>query len=196
MGLPYRTIAVNLNVSVGTVYNIWRQFDETGTVVPRPHPSHERKLSSLDETFIIGIVLENPAVYLREIAQSVEEVLMKQVSPSTICRVIHKHGFTRKKLHQVAKQRSVLNRGKYMSEVQLFKRDAFVFVNETGCSGKDHIRKFGYAVKGENAIQRRWLHRVSAIAAISSTGVVCMELYTGSINSDVFYDFARGYLIP
>ena len=36
-----------------------------------------------------------------------------------------------------------------MSEVQLFSRELFVFVDETGCSGKDHIRKFGYALGGE-----------------------------------------------
>ncbi len=120
MGHTYRTIV--LNVSLGTVCNIWRRFDETGTVKPKPYQQHERTLSSLDEIFIIGIVLENPSVYLREIALAVEEVLMKEVSPSTICRIIHRHGLTRKKLHQVAKQRSITSRGKYMSEIQLFRR--------------------------------------------------------------------------
>ncbi len=74
-----------------------------------------------------------------------------------------------------------------MSEIQLFRRDVFVFVDETGCSGKDHIRKFGYSLRGENAVQRRWFHRgtrVSAVAAICSSGVVTTELLTGTTNGD------------
>ncbi len=72
-------------------------------------------------------------------------------------------------------------------------------VDETGCSGKDHIRKFGYSLRGENAVQRRWFHigtRVSAVAAICSSGVVTTELLTGTTNGDTFYDFVRGSLLP
>ena len=38
--------------------------------------------------------------------------------------------------------------------------------------------------------------RISAIAAISSAGMVSLELEYGSVNSDTFYDFVRGSLIP
>ena len=86
-----------------------------------------------------------------------------------------------------------------MSEVQLLNREEFVFIDEAGCSAKDHTRQFGYALRGENAVQHRWLRRgtrVSAIAAMSSTGMVAVELMTRSVNDDVFYDFVRGSLIP
>ncbi len=36
-----------------------------------------------------------------------------------------------------------------MSQVQLFRRDQFVFVDETGCKSKDHMRRFGYALRGK-----------------------------------------------
>ena len=78
-----------------------------------------------------------------------------------------------------------------MSEVQLLNQDAFVFIDETGCSAKDHTRQFGYALRGENAVHHRWLHRgirVSAITAMSSIGMVAVELMTGSVNGDVFYE--------
>ncbi len=61
------------------------------------------------------------------------------------------------------------------------------------------IRKFGYALRGEPAVYHRLLvrgKRVSAIAAISSDGLVDVELTTGSVNSDKFLDFVPGSLIP
>ena len=38
--------------------------------------------------------------------------------------------------------------------------------------------------------------RVSAIAAISSDGLVAVELTTDSVNAEKFLDFVRGSLIP
>ena len=65
----------------------------------------------------------------------------------------HMVSYTRKKLQYVAKQRSVEYRGFYMSQIQLFHRDQFVFVDETGCQSKDHMRRFGYALCGKSPIQ-------------------------------------------
>ena len=102
MELPYRTIASNLNVSLGTVHNIYQRCVDTGTVTPKQQPCRQelRSLNQQDELFIIGIILHNPSVYLGEVCQAIED---ENVSPATVRRVIHKHGFTRKKLHQVAK---------------------------------------------------------------------------------------------
>ena len=54
-------------------------------------------------------------------------------------------------------------------------------------------------MRGENAVDHRWLHRgrrISAIAAMTTTGILAVELKTGSVNGDNFFDFVRGSLIP
>ena len=109
--LPYRTIASNLNVSLGTVHNIYQRYVDTGTVTPKQQPCRQelRSLNQQDELFIIGIILDNPSVYLGEVCRAIEDVCSKNVSPATVFRVIHKHGINRKKLHQVAKQRSLVH---------------------------------------------------------------------------------------
>ena len=38
--------------------------------------------------------------------------------------------------------------------------------------------------------------RISAIAAIAADGLVSCEVYTQSVDSDIFFDFIRGNLIP
>ena len=201
MDFEFRKIANNLNVSLDTVHNIYKQFSLTGNVAPKQQPSRIgcRSLDHSDELFILGIILDTPSTYLQELCQAVHEVTGKDVSPATICRVIRRNGYTRKKLQYVAKQRSVEYRGFYMSQVQLFRRDQFVFVDETGCKSKDHMRRFGYALRGKSPVQHGILHkggRISAIAAIASTGVVAVDMTTGSVNGEVFFDFVRTLLIP
>ena len=98
-----------------------------------------------------------------------------------------------------SKQRCLQYRAEYMAEIQMYNRDCFVFIDETGCSSKDHTRNFGYALCGEAAVEHRWLHRgsrISAIAAVSTTGVLAVEITTGSVNGDIFFDYIRGCVIP
>lgn len=198
MELPYRTIAKNLNVALGTVYHI---FLVTGDVLAKPAPQRTalRTLSHSDELFIMGLIIDSPGLYLSELCHAVEDVCGKCISPSAVCKVIHKHGFTRKKLQHAAKQRSVQYRGEYMAEIQMYHSDCFVFIDETGCGNKDHIRNFGYAMRGESAVDHRWFHRgkrISAIAAMSNSGILGVELMSGSVNGDRFFDYVRGSLIP
>ena len=74
-----------------------------------------------------------------------------------------------------------------------------VWVDETGCDCRDHIRKFGYSLKGLPPVYHRLLvrgHRISAIAAMTTEGLLEVELSTGTTSADKFADFVRGSLIP
>ena len=85
-----------------------------------------------------------------------------------------------------------------MAEIQMYHRDCYVFIDETGCNGKDHTQTFVYAMKGESAVDHRWLHRdtrISAIAAISTSGILAVKLLKGSVDGDNFFDYVRGSLI-
>ena len=59
MELPYRTIAKNPNVALGTVYHINRLFLDTGDVLAKPAPQRTalRTLNHSDELFIIGLII-------------------------------------------------------------------------------------------------------------------------------------------
>ena len=67
-------------------------------------------------------------------------------------------------------------------------------MDESGSDARNHIRKFGYAPLGQAPVYHRFLSRgkrISAIAAISSEGLVGVEL-----NAEKFLDFVHGTLIP
>ena len=107
-------------------------------------------------------------MYLGEVCRKVEDVTSKKVSSSTVCRIIQRHGFTRKKIQQVALQRSIAYRGDFMAEMHFTVEHMIVWLDETGCDKRDHARKFGYAMKGEQPSCHRFLHRGQRISAVSA----------------------------
>ena len=87
----------------------------------------------------------------------------------------------------------------FMSEVLLFRKELFVWVDESGCDKRDQIRRYGYALRGERPVYHRFLDRgkhVSAITAITSEGILALELTPGTVDACKFFYFLRGKLIP
>ena len=202
MGLTYQQIAVRLNIAASTARSVYSLFELTGDVQPKlvngPRRD-QRKLNEQMELFVLGLILENPCLYLSEIGKMVEDASGIRVSEATVCRTLKQHGFTRKRVRQVAAQRSDSLRGSFMAQVLLYRPELFVWMDETGCDRRNCMRKFGYAIRGDTPTYHRILvrgQRISAIAAISSDGLVAVDLKNGSVDSEFMYDFIRGTLIP
>ena len=66
MGLTFRKIAENLNIACSTAQATYKLFEQTGGVDPRGQPSRTdvRSLNDTDEIYIVGLVLENPSMYI------------------------------------------------------------------------------------------------------------------------------------
>jgi hypothetical protein len=86
-----------------------------------------------------------------------------------------------------------------MAQSFLFQRNMFVWIDETGSDARNHVRKYGYALRGDTPTTHHFLSRgkrINAVAAISSEGVVAVDLKEHTITGDHFYDFVRGSLVP
>ena len=147
MELAFRDISRKLQIAVGTAHRIYKRFEESGDVAASKKPLRyeTRKLDDLNELLVMGLVIDNPGLYLHEIRQQIHEVTSVIVSGPTVCSLLRHNGYTRKKIMQVAKQRRFDFRGAFMANVLQYDQRFFVWVDETGCGKKDHIRKFGYA---------------------------------------------------
>lgn len=202
MGLSFVKIAQNLNVATSTSYRICARFEATGEVEPVSRDKHRPYIRSMDQQsqlYVVGLIIENPTLYLAEICQHIHEVLALHVTPSTVCRLLREYGITRKKIRCIALQRCDALRGAFRAHCSTFSTDKFVWIDETGCDARSHARKYGYALRGLTPVSHR-LHargqRVNAMAAIDSTGLVALELTTSTVGRETFYDFIRGTLIP
>ena len=189
-------IAERLNVAVSTVYSTCKRFEDTGEVKRAKQPLRARKLDEHHEHLVIAILMDT---HLHELCAHIAETSGVQVSEATVCRLIQRHGLTRKKVRQVALQCSLRTRALFMAQVLSFPREFFVWIDETGSDARTYARKCGYSLRGTRAECHRLLvrgQRISAIAAIASDGLTAVELKTGTVDSDCFLDFVKGSLIP
>ena len=136
-GTDYQEIAKNLNVSTGTVFNIFQRFEVTGKVDPISPSRVDSRILGEHEFQVVGLLLENPSLYLNEIRSKLEAETWITVSSLTLCK---RHGFSRKKVQQVALLRSLEIRAKFKAEIQSFDTKQFVWLDETGCDKQDHRR--------------------------------------------------------
>lgn len=199
LNLRYQQIAENLCISVGTVHNILKLFENTGEVDPKKHPEQDHKLDGHHANYIIGLITAYPSLHLSELAEVVENISGTRVSTSTLCRLLASHGFTYKKVQHVALQRRVDYRASFMATACVYKKEFFVWVDETGSNLKDMLRQYGYALCGERAVSKKLLvrgQRISTIAAICTEGLLAYQMISSSVNGENFYDFIRGDLIP
>jgi len=202
MDLTFRSIADRLQIGLGSAYRLYQCYVRTGTFNARKRSDRPqcRKLNGHHELLILGLLMENPGMYLVEICSKIQEVTGTTVSGATACRLLQKHGYTRKKIRQVAKQRCEELRGLFMARVFNFPREFLVWCDETGSDRRDQIRKFGYSLRGLTPVYHRYLvrgTRISSVVAMTLSGVLTYEFHTGTMNGDKCFDFIRGgKLIP
>lgn len=86
---------------------------------PQPFSSMDPlyALDAFEEMSLIQSLLNKPEMYLKELRQELIEISGTDVSVSTICKTLKRLGFSRKKLRQVALQRSEEQRLKFKEEM-------------------------------------------------------------------------------
>ena len=150
--------------------------------------------------FIIHTVLDNPGIMLHEIQNEVSTAfdVELRIAESTICQVLHQLNFSRKKMYIAATQQDQMLRALFVSEVESYKANMFVFLDETGTDRRDAIRKYGYGWRGKPIVAHKLLVRgqhLSTIAFMSTAGLLDCVTVSGGVNGDVFYEFVHSKLL-
>ncbi len=191
-----RTVAQNLCVDLSTVSRTVSLFNTSGNVEKKIYPPNTgtASLTEIDKIIILETIAETPAVFLREIQQT---LIGTNVDTSTIWKSLN---ITRQNMVLVAKQRSELLRAEYLLDMQVFRGhpQMFVFVDETGADRRNCLRRYGYSIRGRPAVSTKLLvrgQRVSAIAAISMEGLLDCYTYTTSVAGDNFKHYVRQSLL-
>ena len=202
MDLTFRRIAIRLQIGLGSAHRLYQRYVRSGnfTASKRSNRPQCRKLDEHHELLILGLLMENPGLYLNKICSKIQEVTGATVSAATVCRLLKKHGYTRKKIRQVAKQRCEELRGLFMARVLNFPREFLVWCDETGSDRRDQIRKFGYSLRGQSPVYHRYLvrgTRISSVLAMTLSGVLTYEFHSGTMDGEkFFFNFVHVMLIP
>ena len=117
-----------------------------------------------------------------------------------ICRVLKRHGYTRKKTQHIALKRCEDLRAQFVAEVLcFFSLDKFVWIDECGCSHRDAVRKAGYALRGMTPTCTQLLIRkrcISCIAAMSSNGNAAVKQTHQTVDLTYFLNLFVGVSYP
>ena len=130
-----------------------------------------RALDEHNELIVIGVILNNPTLYLDELCQTTLALTDVSLSPSTVCRMMRRYGITRKRVRQIALQQCDALCGAFMAYCSPFARNQFVWVDETGSDKRDHVRRYGFSIQGTTPVTHRLFsrgQRVNAIAVVST----------------------------
>ena len=100
-------------------------------------------LSDFEQTLLIQYIVDKPSIYLSELQAKLCDVTGTIVHESTICRTIHRLGFTRKKIEHIAFQRSDDLRAQFMSSVSIYDPNSLIWVDESGFRQRNSIRNYG-----------------------------------------------------
>ena len=138
-------------------------------------------------------------MYLRVIQQELYDVTGSWYSCATICRTAKRLGLSRQKMKRVAVQRSEIKRAEYIAEIQEFKPEMFLFIDETGSDRRNSIRKYGYGLRGLTPVTQHlcvYGNRISAIGVLSTRGIEDSYIVESSVNADTFLKFIERSLLP
>ena len=141
-------IAALLHISERTVRRYVDLFYRSGDVRPRACP--QRLLGEFEQIILLRLILANPGIYLYELKSELVKMFRVSVSKATICRTLRYMGCTRRAMHHVALQLSEVCRGRFVAEVSIILYDPsmLIWLDETGCDGRNTIRKYGYSLRG------------------------------------------------
>ena len=188
-------VSDNLGVSHSTVRQIRKFFDTTGSIEPKPVPDRGETLNALtsySEFYIMELVLDNPGIYLQEIHYELHQLTGAAVSEVTVCQFLKKAGFTCTKIQYIAIQQSEEFRARIIAEVQQYRADMFVFVDESGTDSRDSLRRFGYGMRGKRTRAHKLIARgkhITVTAAMSINGMLDYRLAQGGVDADMFIEF-------
>ena len=192
-------ISKRMYISKSTVRRIVHTFQSTGDIEPREQRhGPNRMLSDFELITILQMLLEEPGIYLREVQARLQEI-GSQISLPTLCRTAKRLGLTRQVMRRVMVQRTDVQRARFLCDIQQFKPEHFVFVDETGSNRRNSLRKYGYGIRGLTPVShqiRIHSQRITAIGVMSQRGIEDAYITKKSVNAEVFLRFVQRCLLP
>ena len=196
-----RTVAETFNVSLGFVHHVVDLHRRYGQVTdPYATPRRGRRiLTAADEDYIRTLTRARPSIYLDEIQQELEFACGVFVSIATISRALARMQISKKSLSRSAAERNEELRTLWELEVsRLNDPDLFVFIDESAVDNKTVQRSQGWSAIGGRSVSRSTFlrgKRHSILPALSSDGIIALEIIEGSVNKERFLQFLRDRVV-
>ena len=196
-GLTLREIASQLQVSIGVAHKTLVIHGEYGeyTDPSKRRTGRPQILDGDDERYLQSLLESCPSIFLDEIKQKLEAVRGVSVSMATISRFLRSRDFTWKAISRPSLEANEKLRTCYEIETSQFTDpDYFVFIDESHIDQKTARRPKGWSLIGVPPVERSTFlrgTRHSILPALTTEGIVALEIFEGSVNKERFIRFLR-----
>ncbi|PPQ86725.1 hypothetical protein CVT24_012471 [Panaeolus cyanescens] len=201
-GLTYRDIRDEIDVSLGLISKVVRNCQEFGHVNGVFHPRTGRPsyINDEDMDFIGATLKANPSLYLDELQKRLADTRNVHISISTLSRTLASGQYSRKYLSKQSAERNAELRLIWeMSMAEYEDPDVFVFLDESAVDNKTMQRTHGWSPVGQPCVRRMTFlrgKRYSILPAITTEGIIALDIIEGSITKETFLTFLRAHVAP
>jgi transposase len=137
-------------------------------------------------------LLENPTLYLDEMAIFLWDEFAIQATKSSISRALMSKGWSKKTARVKARERNLDLRDEYLHFISDFQSYHLVYVDESGCDKRIGFRRTGWSPLGIAPVQVSKFHRdkrYQILPAYAQDGIVLSRVFQGSTDASIFEDF-------
>jgi transposase len=185
--------------SAASVYRIIKCYRTYGTVInPRRAPGRPRVLSTEDKGFILSLLRARPSLYLDELQSALYEQRAVDVSLATLSRALMAASITNKAIAQEALEQNERLRAEWQARWGQEDPIRNIWLDESGCDDRTAYRGRGWAPLGRHCVQRMPFNhgtKYSVLPALTSEGIVAVEIFEGAVNKDRFISFIRNHIV-
>jgi hypothetical protein len=140
----------------------------------------------------------NPALYLDELQEQLFFARNNDVSLATLSRTIRRLAMTHKCISKTAAERNELLRATWQAAYGDIPAEYFVWLDESSVDDKTNQRTRGWAELGRACVRRATFirgQRYSVLPALTSDGIVALDIFEGSVNKERFIQFLTDELV-
>lgn len=193
-------IATLLQCSARTVSEILHIYREYGLLFnPNARPRGRPRIIDYDaKAFIFALLQAKPTSYLDELQARLLEALEIDVSVATIYRAICQMAVSHKKVSRAALERDELLRATWQAAYGEIPKEYFVWLDESSVDDHTNQRREGWAPMGRACVQRATFlrgQRFSVLPALTSDGIIALDIFEGSVNKELFIRFLEEQLV-
>src|SRR6202789_4344935 len=162
--------------------------------------SRRRQLTSMDLSFIRGLLHQRHAIYLDEIQEQLRIRRSVNISLSTLSRTLHRLHFSHKDVSGHALERNSELRAVFMNRIadQVPDPNMLMFGEEASKDERTLARRRGWSLRGTRCIQRKCFvrgRRFSILPILSLDGIIAYDIIEGSVTSERFVHFLREFVL-
>jgi len=198
--MPLSDILQCLGISRMTFFRVQKIFCETGDVV-KPQSAYRGRLriqNHADVHYLIELIQHRPDWFLNELQGLLERNRFISVHYTTIHRELLRAGISLKKFRKVASERNEDLRADFIRQMARYEPEELIFIDKASKDERTPVRRYGHGPRSEQAsIIGPFVHgkRLSAVAAMSTDGVIAGKVVLGSFDQVRYIEFIELFVV-